>query len=52
MMLLNYGLGEDSKRRVPWTARRIDMSLSKLLKIVKEREAWHAAVHGVSKSQT
>ena len=30
----------------------IDMSLSELLEIVKEREAWHAAVHGVSKSQT
>ena len=29
-----------------------DMSLSKLLEIVKEREAWHAAVHGVAKSQT
>ena len=30
----------------------IDMSLSKLLEIVKDREAWHAAVHGVTKSQT
>ena len=29
-----------------------DMSLSKLLKIVKDREAWRAAVHGVTKSQT
>ena len=29
-----------------------DMSLSKLLEIVKEREAWHAAVHGVAKSWT
>ena len=29
-----------------------DMSLSKLQKIVKDREAWHAAVHGVAKSQT
>ena len=28
----------------------MDMSLSKLREIVKEREAWHAAVHGVSKS--
>ena len=30
----------------------IDMSLSKLWKMVKTREAWHAAVHGVTKSQT
>ena len=30
----------------------IDMSLSKLWKVVKNREAWQAAVHGVAKSQT
>ena len=28
------------------------MSLSKLQEIVKDREAWHVAVHGVTKSQT
>ena len=30
----------------------MDMSLSKLQEIVKDREAWHIAVHGVTKSQT
>ena len=30
----------------------IDINLSKLWEIVKDREAWHGAVHGVAKSQT
>ena len=30
----------------------VDVSLSKLWKIVKDMEAWHATVHGITKSQT
>ena len=30
----------------------MNMNLGKLQKMVRDREAWHAAVHGVTKSQT
>ena len=30
----------------------MDMNLSELQEMVKDRESWHAAVHGVAKSQT
>jgi len=38
--------------RVDGIIDSMDMSLNKHQEIVKDREAWHAAVHGVTKNQT
>ena len=55
MLARTEGKRRRRKQRIRWldsVTNSMDMNLSKLREIVKDRQIWHVAVHGITKSQT